>query len=113
MSEWKRLCLEWDSKRLERDDGPRVLDLGDRLHVLGDEVADVDAVVDVELGEDVVVAGGRVDLRGDLPVGQGARDRVGLAEAALDLDEEGLHPKRSGPVLASMPRPRAPWPASL
>jgi hypothetical protein len=69
----------------------RVGDLRDRLHVLGDEMADIDPVVEVELGQDVVIAGGRVDLGGDLPVREGARDRIGLAELALDLDEEGLH----------------------
>jgi hypothetical protein len=51
-------------------------------------VADVDPVIEVEFGEDVVVAGRRVDLRRDLPVCQRARDRIGLAQLALDLDEK-------------------------
>src|SRR5215218_8656515 len=88
---WPRLTLSAKLERLEGDDRAGVLDLGDRLHVLGDEMADVDAVVDVELGQDVVVAGGRIDLRGDLAVGKRACHRIGLAELALDLDEEGLH----------------------
>src|SRR5215212_1673323 len=88
---WPRLTLSAKLERLEGDDRAGVLDLGDRLHVLGDEMADVDAVVDMELGQDVVVAGRRIDLRGDLAVGKRARHRIGLAELALDLDEEGLH----------------------
>src|ERR1044071_8783464 len=94
--------LEWGSKRLERDDRVRVGDLGDDLDVFGDEVADIDAVIHVELGEDVVIARRRVDLGGDLPVGESVRDGVGLAELALDLDEEGLHGAlRSGGRLES------------
>ena len=61
------------------------------LDVFGDEVADIDAVIHVEFGEDVVIARRRVDLGGDFPVGESVRDGVGLAELALDLDEEGLH----------------------
>src|SRR3954454_4767642 len=98
---WPRLTLSAKLERLEGDDRAGVLDLGDRLHVLGDEMADVDAVVDMELGQDVVVAGRRIDLRGDLAVGERACYRVGLAELALDLDEEGLH--RAAPVPASKP----------
>src|SRR3954469_16983463 len=88
---WPRLTLSAKLERLEGDDRAGVLELGDRLHVLGDEMADVDAVVDMELGQDVVVAGRRIDLRGDLAVGERACHRIGLAEPALDLDEEGLH----------------------
>ena len=61
---------------------------------MADEMADVDVALDVELGEDVKVAGDRVDLRGDLGFGQGAGDLVGPAERAFDLDEEGLHAVR-------------------
>ena len=61
------------SERFEGDDRPRVDDAGDDLHPMADEMADVDVLLDVELGEDVEVAGGRVDLRGDLGLGEGAR----------------------------------------
>jgi acetylornithine deacetylase/succinyl-diaminopimelate desuccinylase-like protein len=68
-----------------------VLDLGNGLHVLGDEVADVDIARNVELGENVVIAGRGVDLRGDFTVGESGGDLVGLAKLAFDLDEKGLH----------------------
>ena len=58
---------------------------------LGDEMADIDPVIHVELGEDVVIAGRRIDFGRNLPVGKSVRDGVGLAELAFDLDEEGLH----------------------
>jgi hypothetical protein len=45
----------------------------------------------VELGENVVIAGGRVDLRRDFPVRESVRDGISLAQLAFDLDEEGLH----------------------
>src|SRR5262249_49333007 len=58
---------------------------------LVDEVADVDAVVDVELHQKVKLAGGRIDLGGDLSVGDPVGHVVGLAQVAFDLDEEGNH----------------------
>ena len=64
---------------------------GMRLHLLVDEVADVGFVVDVEFHQQVVVAGGRIDLGGDLGLGQRVGHLVGLAELAFDLDEEGGH----------------------
>jgi DNA-binding transcriptional LysR family regulator len=86
------------SERLEGDDRVGVGDLRDRLHLLGDEMADVDIGRDMELGQDVVIAGGRVDFRGDLAVGEFAGDLIGLAEPAFDLDEEGLHRALRNPV---------------
>ena len=65
--------------------------LGNGLHVLGDEVPDIDLVIHVELGQDVVIAGGGLDLGRDLPVRESPCHVVGLAEPAFDLDEEGLH----------------------
>ena len=53
--------------------------------------ADVGAVIDVELHQQIVIAGGRVDFGGDLGVGEAAGDLVGLAELALDLNEERGH----------------------
>ena len=65
-----------------------VLDARQHLHLLVDEVADVGLLVDVELDEQIIVAGGGVDLGGDLRFGERVGDLVGLAELAFDLDEE-------------------------
>ena len=54
------------SERLEGDDGAGVLDARDGLHLLVDEVADIGLVLDVELHQEVEVAGGRVDFGGEL-----------------------------------------------
>src|SRR4029453_15722889 len=59
-------------ERLEGDDGEGVLDAGQHLHLLVDEVADVGVLVDVELHQQVVMAGRGVDLGGELGFG----DRV-------------------------------------
>lgn len=66
-----------------------VLDARQDLHLLVDEVADVSVLVDVELHQEVVVAGRGVDLGGDLGFGERVGDRVGLAKLAFDLDEKG------------------------
>src|SRR5262245_12131778 len=50
---------------LEGDDGVGVLDARDHLHLLVDEMADIGVVVDVELDQEIVVAGCGIDLRGD------------------------------------------------
>src|SRR5882757_6204062 len=54
------------AERLEGDDGVGVLNAGNHLHLLVDEMADVGLVIDIELDQQVVMAGGGVDLRGDL-----------------------------------------------
>src|SRR5207249_9538414 len=79
------------SKRLERDDRVRILDAWNRLHLLVDEMADVGLLLDVELHQQVVISGGRIDLGSQLGVSELVRDLVGFAELALDLDEEGDH----------------------
>src|SRR5690606_31748588 len=56
-----------------------------------DEVADIGALVCVELDQQIVVARGRIDFRGDLRVRDLGRHIVCLAQLALDLDEEGFH----------------------
>ena len=80
-----------DLERLEGDDGVRVLDAGDGLHLFVDEMADVGAAVDVELHQQVIVAGGRVDLGSDLGFGKRVGHPLGFAELAFDLHEEGGH----------------------
>ena len=45
---------------------------GNRLHLLADEMADVDVALDIEFGENVEIAGDRIDLRGDFGLGQRA-----------------------------------------
>jgi hypothetical protein len=104
---------------LNGDDGARVGDGRDRLDVLGDEMADIDRVIDVKLGQDVVGPSRRVDFGCDLAIGKRARDRVGLAELAFDLDEERLHRRQlrfSSPALGLAQRRAgfngAPGPAS-
>src|SRR6266446_912670 len=79
------------SERLECDDGARVLDARDGLHLLVDEMADVGLVLDVEFHQQVEIAGGRIDLGSELGIRELVRHFVGLAELAFDLDEEGNH----------------------
>ncbi len=54
-------------------------------------MADVGAGVDIEFHQQVVVAGGRVDLGSDLGFGERIGHLVGFAELAFDLHEEGGH----------------------
>src|ERR1700744_5161327 len=68
-----------------------VLDAGNDLDLLVDEVADVGVVIDIELHQEIVIARGGVDFRGNLGLGERVGDGVGLAELAFELDEEGNH----------------------
>src|SRR5205823_558823 len=79
------------AERLESDDGVGVLDAWDHLHLLVDEMADIGVVIDVEFDQQVVIAGGGIDLRGDLGLRERIGDGIGLAELAFELDEEGNH----------------------
>src|SRR4029079_8671560 len=54
-------------------------------------MADVGAGVDVDLDQQVELARGRIDLRGDLGVRQAVCHLVGFSELAFDLDEERDH----------------------
>lgn len=56
-----------------------------------DEVPDVHIRSDVELGQDVVVAGNGIDFGGDLPVCEGAGDGISLAQYAFYLNKERFH----------------------
>src|SRR4029079_17703373 len=78
------------------DDRPRVLDTRNDLNLLVDEMADIGAGLDIDLHQQVEFARGRIDLGGDLGVGEAVGHLVGLAELALDLDEERDH-GASGP----------------
>src|SRR5262249_7245743 len=80
-----------DSERLEGDDRAGVLDAGNGLHLLVYEVTDVGPVLDVEFHQQVEVAGGRIDLGGDLGVREAVGHLVGFAELAFDLDEGRDH----------------------
>ena len=55
------------------------------------EMADIGAFLDVEFAQQVVMAGGGIDFRGDLGVGEMIGDLIGLAELAFDLDEKRNH----------------------
>ena len=68
-----------------------VLDARNDLHFLVHEMADIGVVVDVELDQQIVMARGGVDFRGDLGLGERVGDGLGLAKLAFDLDEEGNH----------------------
>src|SRR6266581_3537882 len=78
-------------KRLERDDGPGVLNAGNDLHLLVHEMPDVGRILDIELHLQIEIAGRGIDLRGDFGIRDGIRHLVRLAEMAFDLDEEGNH----------------------
>ena len=60
------------------------------MHLLVDEVSDVGPAIDVEFHQQIVVAGGRVDLGGDLGFGQLVGYLIRLSELAFDLDEKGV-----------------------
>src|ERR1700733_3076362 len=79
-------------ERLERDHGAGVDDSWDHLHSVADEVADIDIGFHVEFGQNVIVAGDRIDFGGNLRFRQRAGDLVGSPERTFYLDEEGLHP---------------------
>src|SRR5689334_15537190 len=79
------------SERLEGDDGARVDDAGNRLHLLIDEMTDVGPVLDVKFHQKIEIARGRIDLRRDFGIGELVRYLIGLAELTFDLDEERNH----------------------
>src|SRR5436190_2761109 len=55
-------------------------------------MADIDGVGQIAFYQQVVLAGGRVDLRHLFDIGdRGVGHRVGLAELAFDHDKDGLH----------------------
>src|SRR5262245_16184721 len=87
------------SESLEGDDRPGVLDARKGLHLFVDEMADIGPFFHIELDEKVEVSRRRVDLGGDLGVGELVRHLVRLAEMAFDLDEEGNHARlRAAPL---------------
>src|SRR5271166_2307080 len=101
-------------ERLEGDDRARVDDARNRLHLVADEMADVDVLLDVEFGENVEVAGDRIDFRSDLRLGQGVRHLIGAAERAFDLNEKSLHRITAPPCrsLVQQLRRRGPYPSA-
>src|SRR5262249_2273812 len=87
-----RACSQLDvSKRLEGDDRAGVLDARNDLHLLGDEMADVGSDLDVELRQQIELAGRGVDFGRDFGVSELVGDLVGFAGLALDLHEERNH----------------------
>src|SRR5918994_994650 len=79
-------------ERLERDQGERVLDAVQGLHATGDEPPDVGLVIEIDLHQQVVLAGDRVDFRYLFDVlDRGVGDLVGAAALAFDHDEDRLH----------------------
>ncbi|TWG65556.1 uncharacterized protein (DUF849 family) [Aminobacter sp. J44] len=80
-----------ESQRRQRTDNAR--HVGD---VVVDELADIDAVLDVDLHQEVVVAAGGVKLRRDLALEQFVGDLVGPARRNLKLHENRSHQTCSG-----------------
>src|SRR6266436_7598025 len=68
-------------KRLERDDRPGVQNARNGLDLLVDKMADVGAVLDIELHQQVEVAGGRIDFGRDLGIGQRIGNRIAFLRA--------------------------------
>src|ERR1700688_4782832 len=103
------------SERAKGDQGAGIDDSRDHLNLLADEMPDVDVALDVKLGENVEIAGDRINLRCDFGLGQGAGRFVGAAERAFDLDEKDLH-RLIAPdwcsLVRSLPR-RGPYPIAL
>ena len=79
------------SERLEGQDRVRPLDARDRVHIVGDEAADIDVILDVEFRHQVELSADRIDFGRDLAIGDFIGHRVGLAKFALKLHEKTLH----------------------
>jgi hypothetical protein len=62
-----------------------------RLDLAGDEMADVGLFVEIALHEEVLLAGGRIDLRYLFDAASIVGHVIGLAELAFHHDEDGLH----------------------
>src|SRR3546814_10273523 len=92
ISDWSSDVCSSDLERLEGDEGEGVLDAGEGLNLLVHEVADVGAVPEVALDQQVVLPRRGVDFRNLLDIlHQRIGHGVGPAEVALDHDEDGLH----------------------
>ena len=93
-------CTPEESNSLEAHDGAGVEDAVEGVDLFIDEMADVGVGFDIEFCQQVEITGRGVDLRGDLGIGDLVGDLVGLAELALDLNEEGNHARGllMGPV---------------
>src|SRR5215831_1812979 len=76
---------------LEGDQGKGVLHAGQRLDLAGDEMADVGLVVEIALHQEVVLAGGRIDLGDLLDAASIVGHVVGPTELAFQHDEDRLH----------------------
>src|SRR5688572_1694916 len=84
-------------ERLEGDQREGVLDAIQRLRPAGDEAADVDLVLEVELHQQIVLTRGRMHLGHRLDVlDRRVGDIVGAPELALDHHEDGLHQSSTG-----------------
>src|SRR5260221_7116383 len=80
---------------LEGDQGEGVLHAGQRLDLAGDEVADVGRIGEVAFHQEVILAGGRIDLRHLFDGDRIVRNLVGPAELAFHLYEDCLHGRRA------------------
>src|SRR5216683_8303933 len=79
------------SKRLECDDRPGVQNARDGLDLLGDEMSDVGALLDVEFHQQIEVAGSRINFGCDLGICKRIGHRIGSAEMAFDLNKKRDH----------------------
>lgn len=85
------IAAESRSECLERNDGIGFLDAWNDLDLFVDEMADVGTALDVEFDQQVVVAGGRIDLRGNFGFRKRIGDGIRLAKLAFDLNKERDH----------------------
>jgi hypothetical protein len=79
------------SESFEGDDGTCVGYARNGLHLIANEVSNINGHVDMEFGEDVIITGDRVDLRCNFPIRQSAGYSICLSQLAFDLNKEGLH----------------------
>src|SRR5690606_24389069 len=100
---WKALPLE----RLEGDRRQRAHDMRDVEQLFGEIMPDILVLGHVDLGQEVVIARGRVKLADDLAVIDRIGDLVGLAGRAAELDENRAHGEPLD-LLPRQTRPRAP-----
>src|SRR5258705_11137703 len=78
-------------KRLERDDRPGIQNARNGLDLLVDKMADVGAVLDIELHQQAEVTGGRKNFGCDFGIGQRIGNRITFAQGAFSLHKNGKH----------------------
>jgi len=78
-------------KRFEGDDGVGVLNAFELVDLLVYEMANIGIIINVEFDQQIVITGCGIDFRGNFSGCYLARNLIGLAELAFDLNEKRLH----------------------